>query len=133
MSATPRPRRARVGEVVGEVVAWLFGRRRRVRIVGQSMVPTLLEGQFVLVDERRRPEPGQLALARHPDHADRLVVKRVASVGRDQYYELMSDNREAGTDSRQWGPVAPDAVVGTVTLLLDRPSARLATDVHPDR
>lgn len=108
-----------------ETAAWLLGRRRRVRVVGRSMEPTLREGQFVLVDERRRPGPGGLALARHPDRDDLLVVKRVASVTGDGRLELASDNPGAGTDSRTWGPVAPEAVLGTVTLLLDRPSAFL--------
>lgn len=113
---------------LGETLAWVTGRRRRVRVVGDSMRPTLTEGQYVLVDPDRRPEPGQLALANHPDRPDLLVVKRVAAVLDDGRYELRSDNVEAGTDSRTWGPVPAEAVVGTVTLLLDRPSTRLESD-----
>jgi nickel-type superoxide dismutase maturation protease len=109
---------------IGEILAWMAGRRRRIRVVGDSMLPTLSAGDFVLVDEARAPRVGQLALARHPDR-DLLVVKRVAAVSGDGRFELASDNPAAGTDSRAWGPVAADAVVGTVTLLLDRPSTRL--------
>lgn len=105
-------------------MAWLAGRRRRVRVVGDSMLPTLAEGQFVLVDERRSPVAGELTLADHPNQ-DILVVKRVGAVLDDGRYELRSDNPDAGTDSRTWGPVGPETIVGTVTLLLDRPSTRL--------
>ncbi len=107
-----------------ETMAWLAGRRRRVRVVGDSMLPTLTEGQFVLVDEGRRPVAGELVVANHPTQ-DILVVKRVEAIQGDGRYELRSDNPEAGTDSRSWGPLEAGAVIGTVTLLLDRPSARL--------
>jgi nickel-type superoxide dismutase maturation protease len=88
------------------------------------MLPTLTEGQFVLVDEGRAPRQGELVVADHPNQ-DVLVVKRVGAVLDDGRYELCSDNPEAGTDSRTWGPIGPQAVIGTVTLLLDRPSTRL--------
>lgn len=111
---------------MGETVAWLAGRRRRVRVVGESMLPTLAEGWFVLVDPDRVPEVDELALARHPERGDGLlVVKRVAAIGDDGRFELASDNPDAGTDSRTWGPVPPDAIEGTVTLVLDRPSTPL--------
>lgn len=109
---------------------WALGRRRRFRVVGPSMEPTLHDGEFVLVDPARPPVPGELALARHPDDADLLVVKRVAAITPDRSWVVASDNPDAGTDSRQWGPLAPGAVVGRVSLVLDRPGARL--DQPPD-
>ncbi len=108
-----------------ETAAWLTGRRRRVRVAGDSMLPTLTDGQFVLVDASRSPDVGQLAVANHPTRPDLLVVKRVTAIVEDGGVELGSDNPAAGTDSRTWGPLAPDRIVGTVTLLLDRPSADL--------
>ncbi len=107
---------------MGQSAAWLLGRRRRIRVVGDSMVPTLVAGEFVLVD-RRRPVVGQLAVADHPTQPDLLVVKRVRSITDDGRYVLASDNPVDGTDSRTWGPVEPQSIIGTVTLVLDRPSA----------
>jgi len=104
---------------------WALGRRRRFRVVGPSMEPTLHHGEFVLVDRAQPPVPGELALARHPDDADLLVVKRVAAITPERAWVLTSDNPAAGTDSRQWGPLAPGAVLGRVVLVLDRPGARL--------
>ena len=110
---------------MGQSAAWLLGRRRRVRVVGDSMVPTLTAGEFVLVDPRRRPAVGRLAVADHPNRPDLLVVKRVQSITDDGRYVLASDNPAAGTDSRTWGPLEPQAIVGTVTLVLGRSSAEL--------
>ena len=114
-----------------ETLAWLAGRRQRVRIVGDSMLPTLSDGQFVLVDPNRRPEVGALAVANHPDRPDLLVVKRVASWTDDARAELASDNPVAGTDSRVWGPLPASDIVGTVTVLLDRPSTPLEAPPEP--
>lgn len=108
-----------------ETLAWVIGRRRRVRVVGESMVPTLEPGQFVLVDPQRSPKTGELVLARHPDQDEILVVKRLGSITDDRRFVLVSDNPDAGTDSRTWGPVGQDLIEGTVTLLLDQPSAAL--------
>lgn len=94
-------------------------------MVGESMVPTLEPGQFVLVNAERVPEPGELVLARHPDQDEILVVKRLGSITDDGRFVLVSDNPDAGTDSRTWGPVGAELIEGTVTLLLDQPSATL--------
>jgi nickel-type superoxide dismutase maturation protease len=109
---------------------WALGRRRRFRVVGPSMEPTLHHGEFVLVDPAQAPVPGELALAHHPDDPDLLVVKRVAAITPERSWVVTSDNPDAGTDSRQWGPLAPGAVIGRVSLVLDRPGARL--DRPPD-
>ncbi len=110
--------------VISEGWAWIVGRRDRVRVTGQSMMPTLGDGDFVLVDRRRRPRWGDLVVARHPAEQDLLVVKRVEDVGIDTI-TLVSDNPAAGTDSRMWGPVPLDRLVGVVTLVLDRPTMAL--------
>lgn len=104
---------------MGESAAWLIGRRQRIRIAGDSMVPTLTEGQFVLLDRQRVPAVGELAVASHPEKPDLLIVKRVESITEDGLVVLASDNPTAGTDSRTWGPVPPESIRGTVTLVLD--------------
>lgn len=89
------------------------------------MTPTLLPGQFVLVNTARRPGVGELVLAKHPDREGIVVVKRVGSIADDGRFVLASDNPTEGTDSRTWGPVDPTLIEGTVTILLDQPSADL--------
>jgi len=111
---------------VRETAAWLIGRRRRIRVVGDSMLPTLEAGQFVLVDDERAPVPGELALATHPTERGVLVIKRVDRICPDGAFYLVSDNVSEGTDSRTWGAVSGLDVLGTVTLLLDHPAVDLS-------
>ncbi len=112
----------RVVRAVGEGWAWLLGRRRRIRVTGSSMVPTLNAGEFVLVDERRQPVIGDVVVARHPDEHELFVVKRLSGwdAGGDGRMILASDNPDEGTDSRVWGPVDAGRLVGVVTIVLDR-------------
>lgn len=105
---------------IGEGWAWILGRRRRIRVTGTSMVPTLTAGEFVLVDPQRRPSLGDVVVARHPHDDELLIVKRLTGRGPDDRLTLSSDNPAAGTDSRVWGPVDADRLVGVVTLVLDR-------------
>ena len=106
---------------MSEGLAWLARRRTRVRVTGRSMLPTLSDGEFVLVDPAVSPRIGQLVVAIHPQQTDLLVVKRL--VGRDDGdLVVASDNPEAGSDSRTWGPVPLDRLIGVVTLVLDRPT-----------
>ncbi|MGF1598323.1 MAG: nickel-type superoxide dismutase maturation protease [Acidimicrobiales bacterium] len=115
-----------VTQAASELARWALGRRRRVRVVGASMAPTLAEGEFVLVEAAAPFAVGDLVVARHPHDPTMDVVKRVAAVRPDGTIELASDNPARGTDSSTWGPVAPGAVTGRVTLVLDRPLGSLA-------
>ncbi|MGH2408309.1 MAG: nickel-type superoxide dismutase maturation protease [Candidatus Limnocylindrales bacterium] len=88
----------------------------RVAVDGTSMRPTLEPGDWLLVDPdaygRRRPRTGELVVAPDPRLADRLLVKRVAAVEPDGRVVLAGDALAASTDSRVFGAVAPEAVLG---------------------
>ncbi len=84
------------------------------------MMPTLEPGQFVLVRPGTAPEVGDVVLARHPSRSIE-IVKRVASIDPVGLVELRSDNADEGTDSRTFGRIDIDHVVGTVTICLDWP------------
>lgn len=88
------------------------------------MLPTYAEGDQVLVDPRayrsQPPAVGDVVLARHPTVADTLIVKRVERVEPGGRLFLVGDNpdRFESTDSRQYGAVSPDRVIGRVTRKL---------------
>ena len=82
------------------------------------MLPTLREGDLLLVRHGARVHPGDLVVARFPDGT--LAVKRAAEQRRTRTgaagWWLVSDNPDEGVDSRHRGPVAEDQVVGVVRL-----------------
>jgi phage repressor protein C with HTH and peptisase S24 domain len=76
---------------------------QRVRVSGPSMVPTLYDGDVVVVRHTHHIRSGDIVLARFRDVPERLVVKR--AVSRDgSGWHVRSDNETAGGDSRTHGP-----------------------------
>jgi nickel-type superoxide dismutase maturation protease len=78
---------------------------------GDSMWPGLRAGDRLLVSYRRTPLPGDVVVARFADGT--LAVKRAVE-RRGSGWWLLSDNPEAGVDSRHRGPVAPEKVLAVV-------------------
>ena len=74
-----------------------------IRVSGPSMVPTLRDGDTVLVRRGSRIRPGDVVLARFADLPGRLVVKRAHHLVGGGWW-LVSDNVAAGGDSRTHGP-----------------------------
>lgn len=90
------------------------------RVHGLSMHPTLRDGDLVLVRTRskREPLPGDIVVAREPGNG-RILVKRVLSRGDTTVY-LGSDDPNTGRDSRHFGSVPIESLLGTVTRTLSR-------------
>ncbi|MFC8895346.1 nickel-type superoxide dismutase maturation protease [Streptomyces cinereoruber] len=82
-------------------------------VTGVSMVPTLLHGDRLLVHYGGRLRPGCVAVLRHPLQQDLLVVKRLIE-RRDGGWWVLGDNPDAEGDSRVFGAVPPELVLGRV-------------------
>lgn len=80
------------------------------------MLPTLREGERLLVRYAARPRPGALVVARLADGT--LGVKRAVeprpTVSGEPGWWLLSDNPAEGVDSRHRGPVPAADVVAVV-------------------
>jgi phage repressor protein C with HTH and peptisase S24 domain len=66
------------------------------------MVPTLHDGDLVIVRHGAQVRPGDVVLARFRDLPDRAVLKRVSRREGDGWW-LASDNLAAGGDSAAHG------------------------------
>jgi nickel-type superoxide dismutase maturation protease len=84
---------------------------RRLEVEGESMAPTLLDGDRVLVCRCAPARPGDVVALVDP--AGRTVVKRVAGIGAAGV-TVVGDNSDLSTDSRHFGPIGPEAIQGRV-------------------
>lgn len=89
----------------------------RYRVEGESMAPALSPGERVFVHKtayrRHDPEPGDLVVLRDPRDHERLLLKRIDA--RDgEGWLVLGDNAAASTDSRDFGPVARELIIGKV-------------------
>ncbi|WP_149264185.1 nickel-type superoxide dismutase maturation protease [Actinomadura sp. K4S16] len=86
-----------------------------VEVTGDSMLPGLRPGDWLLVWTGARPAPGDVVVAEHPERRELLIVKRVSHRSGDGWW-LESDNQRARgrRDSWDFGPVPDDLVVGRV-------------------
>lgn len=79
------------------VLPWQF-----VRVSGPSMVPTLRDGDAVVVRHGAPIRPGDVVLARYRSMPERHVLKRAVREV-DGGWWLSSDNEAAGGDSAAHG------------------------------
>jgi nickel-type superoxide dismutase maturation protease len=84
---------------------------RRVAVVGTSMAPALAEGDRLLVLGWLRWRPGDVVALSDPVRPGLVLVKRVVSAQAGRI-EVAGDNAAASRDSRDFGPVAPGAILG---------------------
>lgn len=80
------------------------------RVVGDSMNPTLKDGQIVLCHSIRTFREGQVVVA---FMNGREVVKRIKSIENGRIF-LEGDNQDASTDSRTHGSVTDSKIEGVV-------------------
>lgn len=99
------------------MIGWLRRRFVLVRVHGESMSPTLRDGDRVLVGIGRPPRPGDLVVFRArdvvPQSDMRWMIKRAAAVAADGAVVVRGDNPHS-QDSRHFGPVPCGSVLGVV-------------------
>ena len=104
-------------EAVGFAL-WVRWRFIRCSVEGDSMQPLLAPGNWLIADRGAyrdyRPRTGDVVLARDPRESERLLVKRIDHVDLHNKVWLAGDNPVASTDSRVFGAVPRDGIVGRV-------------------
>ena len=104
-----------------DLLLFFLGRRRLFEVQGPSMLPGLKPGQRLLVKPHRLDQPlpqiGSIVVCRHPSKPDMVITKRLS--GRtDQQLDLRGDNPEESTDSRHFGPVPVESLIGEATAIV---------------
>jgi len=95
----------------------------RFRVEDDSMRPTLKPGDYVVVNRWayhfRRPSAGDVVVVRDPEAPGRFLVKRISDAGPTRM-EVVGDNEARSRDSRKFGPISLEEVVGKVWIRLRR-------------
>ena len=78
------------------------------------MMPTLNDGDVVLVRRTRRVKVGNVILAKHPYQQSVKVLKRISEINEQGRLVLTGDNPEESTDSRTFGSISSADVMGKV-------------------
>ena len=77
------------------------------------MTPTLQPGDQLTVDPKAEVRVGDIVVAKHPFKKSVTMVKRVKDIDEGRYY-LISDNPEDSSDSRSFGAISQNELIGKV-------------------
>ncbi|HUQ84699.1 MAG TPA: nickel-type superoxide dismutase maturation protease [Candidatus Limnocylindrales bacterium] len=85
-------------------------------IKGNSMSPTLKPGQNVLVSRMSyliaKPKIGDIIAVKDPGDG-KTIIKRISEVKNNKYF-VLGDNKEHSTDSRKFGMLDRQNIIGKV-------------------
>ena len=88
------------------------GRRKVFRVQGDSMFPTLKNGDEVMIVPTKSIERGDIILADHPYKTSVKMLKRVNEIDENGRYLLTGDNPAESTDSRTFGSLSLEYIQG---------------------
>ena len=95
----------------------VIGYRQHLRVVGDSMEETISEGDLItykkINPKNLELEVGDIVVAYHPKNKSKLIIKRICRICQNKF-DLRGDNSLASTDSREWGLIELDLIVGKV-------------------
>ncbi|MGK7931575.1 MAG: nickel-type superoxide dismutase maturation protease [Microcystaceae cyanobacterium] len=103
---------------LGDILLWLVRRRQRFQVEGVSMLPYLKPKDEVLVDkgayQRSQPLVGDVVVVKSPFQPNFYLIKRIVSIRKDGACFLQGDNLAQSIDSRAFGWIARELIIGKV-------------------
>ncbi len=107
-----------------ETLLYYLGRRRGYLVEGNSMLPGVESGETVIVNPYVKPEIGDMVLTKHPYKKKVKILKRLAGFSETGSLILIGDNPGESTDSRTFGAVPIESLIGKVICRLNRNDRR---------
>ena len=101
----------------------MIGYRQHLRVVGNSMEGVISEGDLIIYKKLNRKnldlKIGDIVVAFHPKIKSKLIIKRIYKIFQNKY-DLRGDNFLSSTDSREWGLIELDLIVGKVDKIFTK-------------
>ena len=101
----------------------IIGYRQHLRVVGNSMEETVSEGDLItykkINPKNLELEVGDIVVASHPKIKSKLIIKRIYQIHQNKF-DLRGDNYLSSTDSREWGLIELDLIVGKVEKIFTK-------------
>jgi len=98
----------------------LIGYRQHLRVVGSSMEGTLSDGDLIIFKTKNLDlKVGDLVVACHPIIKSKLIIKRIFKIYQNKF-DLRGDNFLYSTDSRSFGLIKSDLIVGKVEKIFTK-------------
>jgi nickel-type superoxide dismutase maturation protease len=104
-----------------EIGRWALGKRWRLKVANNCMLPALKPGEEVLVvpiSQSTLIMPNDIVVCRHPFATDKRLIKRVSETFYGGGCYLLSDNLAEGSDSRSFGVIERELLIAKVTSRL---------------
>ncbi len=90
----------------------------RFKISDRSMEPDFKQGDYVIVNRLsyifKSPSNGDVVVFKHPKEKNKFLIKRILKTTNAGKYFAVGDNQKYSKDSRQFGPVKRNLIVGKV-------------------
>ena len=102
-----------------EEIAYNRGFREIFLIEGDSMLPTLRDGDLVLINPDTEYAVGDIVLAAHPFKKSVKIIKRIVEILPNEKYFLVGDNATESSDSRAFGAISAKHIFGKVVCRID--------------
>ena len=105
------------------LITLITGYRRHLRVVGTSMEGTLKEGDLITFKKLNQKnvdlEIGDIVVASHPRIKNKLIIKRIHCIHQNKF-DLRGDNPSSSSDSREFGFIELDLILGKVDKIFSR-------------
>lgn len=93
-------------------ILWRWG---SVAVAGDSMAPTYISGDWLMVRWGGSYKVGEAIVVEREDRPGVFLVKRLVRIDGQEYW-VEGDNKSSSTDSRQWGAISREELVGKVVF-----------------